>query len=161
MSFYGSLVRASATLSFGADPVATDAVTIGDRTYTYVATPTAADEVAVGTDRDESISNLEAAINGGAGEGTAYGTGTAENEFVSASADLANDDLVITAKLPGTFGNGITVSTSETDILFDDTAVTLESGVGDLEAIIDEAIDVLQLNAEAISFLRHLTAASD
>lgn len=161
-NFYGGLTRASATLSVGADPIAGDTVTIGDITYLFATDPTGeAFEVDVGTDRDDSINNLVAAINLSGTDDDEYGAGTTENPYVTAAAVLADDNIVLTAKIPGTYGNGITVDTSETDILFDDTAVTLEGGAGDLGDVLDEALDVLQLNSEVIAFLRHISPASD
>jgi len=161
MSILSAFVRASAVLDFNADPAATDTVTIGNQTYAYTATPQVANDVDVGTTRDESIENLVAAINGAAGAGSAYDEDTVENPFVTAVADLTADEVTITAKLPGTLGNGITVDTSETDILFKDTAVTLEGGVGDLSAGLERFLDEYQLQSDAIAFVRALTDRVD
>lgn len=155
------LVRATGVIDFNADPVATDTVTIGDQTYTYIATPSSPNDIDVGSDRDESISNLVAAINGGAGEGTAYGTGTVENPFVTATADLANDEIDLVAKVPGTFGNGIALATSEVDIVILGSEVVLIDGTGDLGDELDAIVSVEQLNAAVLQRIGDLSPAAD
>lgn len=51
---------------------ADDAIIVGDVTFTFKASPSAAGEVDVGSDEATSLSNLAAAINGGSGAGAAY-----------------------------------------------------------------------------------------
>lgn len=147
-----AVVKATGGFDFNADPLATDTVTIGDQTYTYIATVASADDVAVGADRDESISNLVAAINGGAGAGTAYHADTVESPFVRASADLTADEIDLVAKVPGTIGNGIALSTSETDIIVTGSATLMAGGTGSLEA----ELEGLQLNSATLALFQEL-----
>jgi hypothetical protein len=80
--------------------------------------------VLIGADADGTLDNLEAAINGAAGEGTTYGTGTVAHPLVSAE-NQGDDTLDITTLVQ----NGDTIATTETG---DDTAwgaATVQSGV--------------------------------
>lgn len=102
-------------LTFGGQVSGDDTFTIGDQTYTFKASPSSANQVDIGTDEDTSINNLVAAINGGAGEGTKYGTGTAQNAYVTASADTANDEIDLTARYPGDWINGLHLAATGTN----------------------------------------------
>ena len=97
---------ATGTLTLADNAAADETVVIGDRTYTFKATLTAANQVKVGATASDSIDNLIAAINGAAGAGTTYGTGTVAHALVTAAAG-AGDTMVVTAKTKGTAGNSI------------------------------------------------------
>ncbi len=62
----------TATLDLATNVTAGDTVTINGVVFKFVASPSAAGDVDVGTDAATSQANLIAAINGGAGAGTAY-----------------------------------------------------------------------------------------
>lgn len=102
---------------------------LDSRTYTFKTTlsegPQIADEVLIGTDKDDSLANLIAAITLGAGSGTKYGSPTTVNAEVTAVAG-ATGEMVVTAKLRGTYGN--TVNTTETMGFGSWGAATLENG---------------------------------
>lgn len=73
MKVYGvSTLYATTTLDLATNPTANDYVDIQGVRFTFVASPTAAGDVDIGVDADTSAQNLVAAINGGAGAGTAY-----------------------------------------------------------------------------------------
>ena len=99
-------VKATGTLGMATKPTADDTVTIGTTVYTFVVTPAAAGDVAIGAAVANSGANLTAAING-----DTYND--AHPDVVAAA--WASDELVITAKLSGTAANSI--ATTET---FDD-----------------------------------------
>jgi len=103
-------VAATGVLTSSENYAATDTVTIHGKTYTFVS-PIGSTEgnVLVGADEATSIANLAAAINHGAGAGTAY-VAAAANPDVSAVA--AAHTLTVTAKVAGTAANafGTTVS---------------------------------------------------
>lgn len=102
-----------------------ETVTIGGTVYTFETVLTdAPDNVLIGADETASMANLAAAITGGAGEGTLYGTGTAVNTEVTASANAAV--LTVTALEAGTDGNDIATTETLTDGAFG--AATLEGG---------------------------------
>ena len=121
--------NASNTLSAIATPAATKAVTIGTQTYTFVAALTgAANEVLVVAGNTAStLSNLAAAVNGGAGAGVAYGVGTVAN--TSATAVAAASTVTFTAKVAGTGGNAIVTTTTDTNMGFSN-AGTMSGGAG-------------------------------
>lgn len=106
-----SAVAATGEVILGAAPTANDTVTIADKTYKFVASPSNANEVKIGSST-EYIANLVAAINGAAGAGTTYGTGTTANAYVSAAAGTGK--VTLTAKSAGASGNAIALSASFT-----------------------------------------------
>jgi hypothetical protein len=115
-------VAATGTLYSGTGIVADDVVEVEGLGFTFVSaltedTPEAdpvPNEVLVGADDSESLDNLIAAINGDAGEGTLYSTGTVSLANAVASAG-AEDTLVLTASAPGIKGNDITTGSSISD----------------------------------------------
>ncbi len=116
-------VNATNTLTLLGNAVAAETVTLGTQVYTWDAAPSAPDEVLVGADADASIDNLIAAINNAAGEGTLYGTGTAQNTFASAVAG-GGDTMDVVSLIGGTAGN----ATATTEAMGDgdwDTATLL------------------------------------
>ncbi len=158
------LVRATAQLQADADPAATDAVTIGNIVYTFVASPSVAYDVDVGANLAESMTNLIAAINASTPvAGQYYETGTLENPAMSASV-AATDQILLTARVPGTVGNGIYLLSSETDLDFEevgDTATLFSTqGTGDLDSALESLIDETQMNSEVISMISHLSSRS-
>lgn len=103
----------------GTNPAATETVTIGTQTYTYVTAltePQVANEVLIGADVNESADNLTAAINRGAnaagkGEGEVFGAPTPRNADVDAVVST-NTVTVTDRQARGTGAN--TVATTET-----------------------------------------------
>lgn len=65
-------LTATRRLQLATNPTANDTVTILGVTFTFVATPTNPGDVDIGGTAAASVDNLVAAINGGAGAGTAY-----------------------------------------------------------------------------------------
>lgn len=106
-------------------------VTIGSTVYTFKTalstSPTVANEVLLGSDADDSLANLVLAINGGAGIGTKYSTGTVANTQVSAGAVTAHA-TTLTALEIGFAGNKIATTTNESKLSF--AHVTMVGGVG-------------------------------
>jgi hypothetical protein len=122
----GAVALGSATLD--AVTVANNnTVTIGGQVYTFKsalsAGPTVPNEVLLGASDSDSLDNLIAAINGAAGVGTTYSTGTVANAFVTAAAG-AGDTMVVSAKAVGPAGNGIAVSQTLTSGSWSSTATT-------------------------------------
>jgi hypothetical protein len=106
-------VKATGTLTTTDAPSDTNTVTIGTTVYTFVDAlstgPTVPYEVLIGTET-VSNANLAAAINGGAGIGTTYSTGTEAHPDVTATSTAHT--VVITANVSGTAANSI--ATTET-----------------------------------------------
>ena len=100
---------ASGTLTVSANAAASDTVTVGGTTYTFVSSLTgitAADEVLIDpTTAANTLANLAAAINGGTGSGTTYSIATTANTSVTATAGTTT--LTLAAIQAGTAGNSI------------------------------------------------------
>ena len=118
-------VRAS-TFVTAATVIATDAVVVAGKTYTFIATPAADGDVDVGASDAASMENLARAINLGSGAGTAYDIDTVGNPSVF--AESAGDTCIVTAKtLDADVGNAIAVSSPDATLTWDNA--TLEGGV--------------------------------
>jgi hypothetical protein len=96
-----------ALLTMANEPTANDTVSIQGVVFTFVASPTTAGHVDLGGAADTSRANLAAAINGGAGAGTAYvEVSTSDrailtNARIVATNDNAADTLTIVGKGAG------------------------------------------------------------
>jgi hypothetical protein len=100
-----TLTKATGTLSFSGTGTDGDTITIGDITYTLRAVPSDPYDVDIGASAAGTAGNLVAAINAGAGAGTAYGLNTPAHPEVTAVLDTA--DVDVTAREGGTNGNAI------------------------------------------------------
>lgn len=122
----GAAVAAAGVLTLTENAAEDNTVTIGNRTYRFKATPAQIDDVDIGGTASDSIDNLIAAITNGAGEGTAYYTGTTAHTQVTAAAGTG-DTMDVTALTAGAAGNSI----ATTDTLAGSSAfgaATLENG---------------------------------
>lgn len=97
---------AQGALSMATKPTADDTVTIGDKVYKFVASPSAAYDVAIGAAVANSQANLVAAINGDAL--------TPAHPDVAA-ADFATNVMIVSARVSGTAGNSIATTETFTD----------------------------------------------
>lgn len=127
-----SLVAATGTLTLTANPANTETVTLGTKdgtaaaVYTFKTVLAAAFDVLIGATQTDSVNNLIAAIVGGSGEGTLYGTGTTSN--FNAFAELQpSGQLLATALTAGTAGNA--VASTETLANGSWGAATLQGGL--------------------------------
>lgn len=113
-----ALLNATGVLTQSALPVAANTVTVATKdgttaaVYTWRAAVAAAFDVLIGATVAASISNLQAAINAGAGAGTNYGTGTTANHDVTASI-LPSGQLEATAITAGAAGNALASTTTD------------------------------------------------
>lgn len=91
-------VEREQVLSLATQPTADDTVTVKGVTFTFVASPSAAGDVDLGANVDATRANLAAAINGGAGAGTAYIALSAANRKILKDAGVVatNDDTANT-----------------------------------------------------------------
>jgi flagellin len=119
--------NASNTLSAIGNAIADETVVIGATTYTFKASAAAANEVTIGASATETLANLAAAVNAGAGAGVAYGSGTTAN--LSATAVASGSMVAFTAKVAGTGGNAI-VSTETATLMGFSNAGTFAGGAG-------------------------------
>lgn len=116
---------ASANISYTGQPSDTNTVTINGVVYTFNTVLGAAGSVLIGATPDDSYANLAAAINGTAGEGTTYGTGTEQPASVRAVHVPGSDDLGI---FGGPGDNGIAVAETLDNAAFDGSATSLSGG---------------------------------
>lgn len=100
-----------------------DTFTIGPQVYTLKIALTAAYQVKLGPDKFSTADNIVDAINAVEEHaGSTYGTGTLANGQVSA---VTQDAIVrVTARLAGTVGNSIAVSTVSTAMAWDHPTLT-------------------------------------
>jgi hypothetical protein len=107
-------VASTGTLTFTGIPNDTETVTIDGKDYTFQTVLTDVDgNVLIGASASDSLDNLIAAINLGAGAGSEYATLTTIHPSVTALAG-AGDTMVVTAKTPGIAGNAIPTVTTVT-----------------------------------------------
>lgn len=125
-----ALVAATGTLTITdtQNAVADETVVIDGVTYTFVAAASAAYEVTIGADDEGSCANLAAAINAGAGEGTAYGTNT--NAHPTVTAAQSTNTCVVTAIKKGDSQNAL--ATTETMTQGTWGGATLAGGDGEV-----------------------------
>lgn len=112
-------VAATTTIVADATATDTDTVTIDGIVYTFTQTLTAVagpHEVEGGASLTASLANLAHAINGTGTPGTSYGLATPPHPSVKASA--STNTLTLTARVPGTVGNGIVVAGDDTGWTF-------------------------------------------
>lgn len=153
-----TLVRASGTLTL-LNIIPTDVLVVGAITYLDIATPIAAYDFDDGTDDTATAVNIALAINraGTPGATTYYDTGTIQNPSASAAAAAAI--VTVTARVPGTVGNGILFNSIDSTITADPDGL-LGTGTGVLEDGLQSLLDEVQLNSEAIQMIAHLTSRS-
>ena len=151
------LVRASGTLTLDT-VIAGDVFVVGAITYVMAAAPSAAYEVDVGaSDTIIAASSASAVNKDGTGSATTYyETDTIENPAASAASAVAV--LTLTARVPGTVGNSVSLNSVDTTITA--SAANLASGTGVFDDALDSLLDEVQLNSEAISMIAHLTSRS-
>jgi hypothetical protein len=110
-----------------------ETVTTGTKTYTFQTVLTNVDgNVLIGGSASDSLDNLIAAINLGAGSGTLYAAATTANGFVSALAG-AGDTMDVQALVSGSGGN--TVATTDTATNASWGGATLSGGAGDISIL--------------------------
>lgn len=86
-------VEREQVLGLATNPTANDTVTVKGVVFTFVASPTTAGHVDIGADADASRANLAAAINGGAGAGTAYvAVSAADRKILKDAGVVATND---------------------------------------------------------------------
>lgn len=126
-----AFLPAKGTVEFTGNPLNNETVTIGNlpvgsTVYKFVVALAAPFDVLIGIDAETSLTNLRAAINQDAGEGTLYGTGTTAHIDVSAS-DFIGGVIGIEARVPGAGGNIITLASTVTGVLL--SGATLAGGI--------------------------------
>jgi hypothetical protein len=139
-------IAASGTLTAAAAPANNDTVTIGGTVYTFKTAiqGVTANEILVEVAASDALDNLIAAITGGAGSGTKYGSATVAHTTVTAAAG-AGDTITVTASTAGSAGNAI--ATTETGANLSFGAATLTGGADTHAVVIIDGDDVADWTA--------------
>ena len=145
-------VAASKVLTFTGNAADNETVSIGGQVYTFQSAIGAANDVLIGTSAEASIDNLVAAINGDAGAGTTYGTGTVANTYVTAVKG-DTDKITATAKVKGVSGNSIAIANTVAQASWAGGATALSGGV-------DGTVGVANETCVDASYLYHCIAAN-
>lgn len=161
---------AAAAFTFTSNVSADDTVVVGEDTYVFKASPSAAFEVDLGSDLEESIDNLTKAINLSGTAGTEYGASHVKQSAYFVSTD-STTVLTLTARYGGEWVNGIylaatspggnTIAVTGGGVTF--AAVTSATlGAGDVPAfakVIETA--GMQPNSEILTHIHELTEEVD
>lgn len=154
-----TIAHATGTLTFTGQPLNTETVVVGGKTYTFQSSLTNVDgNVAIGADAATSIDNLYAAINLGSGAGTAYAAAMTANTRVKATSETATT-LVVKALTAGEVGN--LIASTETLTNGSWGAATLASGSGNTDAFVTSLLNLNNINAEVMFELKKLTVDAD
>lgn len=132
----GADTAASGTLTSDATaPSDGDTVTIGSVVYTYrtalSAGPTVPYEVLIGVSAAVALDNLKSAIEGTAGEGTTYSTGTDAHPLATATTNTATTQ-VVEARSIGGAGGSIVTTESSSHLSWGATTLVDGSKIGEL-----------------------------
>jgi len=141
---------AKGTLTFLAIPTADDEVVVGAITYVFKATVGAtANQVKIGATLADSKANLIAAINrDGAGAGILYGSATVANADATATSS-STYVILLTAVASGEAGNTV-ATTSDNELAVLPAAATLlggEAGAAHIIVTSDRSTDLLSFTA--------------
>lgn len=149
-------VRAKGTLTL-ASVVNTNAIVVGERTYTFVTTPAAAGDIDVGGTDTATAANLVLAINGtGTPGATTYFAGTAQPDAVTASSSGAV--VTVVSKIAGGAGNAIQLrQTSGATVTVGQMAGGVGAGVVEF---LNSVLSLSQVNGEVFSHIKRLLGDS-
>jgi len=154
-------VKATAILTGTGALTDGDTVTIGETVYTFKTTLTTVPaavpfEVLIGANLAASLDNLKVAITAGAGEGTAYGTGTTAHPDVTATTNT-DTAQTIEAKVANAAGNDIVTTEVSTKLSWGGATMsggagvlTLTLPVGDNGGICNKMITITPAVAGAV-----------
>lgn len=106
---------------------------------TALSSPAIKNEVLIGANLAASLTNLKAAINGSAGAGTTYSTGTVAHIEVAATT-LSGTQLTVAASSAGTAGNSIATTTTAANATWG--AATLAGGLQAIVLMVNTFIPV-------------------
>jgi hypothetical protein len=106
-------------LTTGSSIIATDVYTVKGVNFTVVASPSAAGDVDLGSDDEETLQNLAAAVNGGAGAGSAYIALTSANRAILKNAGVKATSTATTITVTG-YGSLAVVSADSTLVVGDE-----------------------------------------
>lgn len=148
-----AIVNAAQTLTFAANAVDNETVTVGGVAYRWKNAIAQANDVLIGGTAAASAQNLYDAINVTGTAGTQYHAGTVQNPRVRATAVTATT-VVVQSRTPGEIGN--LIASTETMTQGSWGAATLAGGSGVIDTEIRDLLNRFQLTAHAAQVLREL-----
>jgi hypothetical protein len=157
MAHLSTLEYASATITIDAAGEVTEGetVVVAGKTYTFNATLGADDgDVDLGADADGHRANLTAAINLGAGSGTAYAAAMTRNPHVHA-VDDGVDTITLYALIPGAIGNLIPLTAGTSGVTV--SGALLTNGAGHIGDWFDDLFATNQISSELVDALRQFS----
>jgi hypothetical protein len=117
-----------------------DTVTIGETVYTFKTAlstePAVPYEVLIGADTVAQMANLALAVNGGAGEGINYATGTVAHPDVSGEVD--GTDFTVTRLPAGAAGNLVAKADDSVNLDWDGDGEVLTGGIDGTVGVANE-----------------------
>lgn len=136
-----------AVLALATQPTANDTVVINGLTFTFVATPSAEGDIDLGGDVDATRANLAAALNQGAGAGSAYiaFTGNDLETLDELNVTATNDDTANTLTVVCRGSGRLTVSetlTNGTDEWSKNFIHAYFGKKGAIEVVMQEEVDM-------------------
>ncbi len=152
LTLTGNATRANAvgTLTLVAQPSDTETVTIDANVYTFQTVLTnVAGNVLIGASASDTLDNLIACVNAGAGSGTLYAAASVVHPTVVAAAG-ALDTMTATARTSGIAGNSIATTDGMANAGNVWGAVTLENGA---------VAETVTIGSTVYTFVNHLTTA--
>jgi len=149
---FRSLTLAKGTLTFTDNPLDTETVTIGSRTYIFqTALVDSADNVLIGTNASDSLDNLiNAVVATAASEGVTHGTGTVVHPDVTAST-FDGDTMVAEAREDGLAGNLIAITATVTNGTWSATTLIGGSDVGKRQPLSFPRLDLFDRDSIRIT----------
>ena len=154
-----TLTAASGVLTSTGVFTNTQTVVVGGKTYTTQTTLTNVDgNVLIGASAAATLQNLYDAINLSGTAGTQYAAAMTENAEVEATGVTATT-LTVKAKTPGSVGNLIASTETQTNASWGDTV--LVNGAGTVADWAESVIANSQLNADVMRLLKTLTPTAD
>lgn len=136
-----------AVLGLATEPTANDTVSVAGVAFKFVASPSAAGDVDLGGAADTSRANLAAAINAGAGAGTAYVEVSAANRAILTGKRIVatNDDTANTLTVVGKGAGRLTVAetlTAEGDTWSKNIIHCYFGKKGAIDVVIQDQVDM-------------------
>jgi len=132
---FATATAASAILtSDTADVTNGSEVTVNNVTYTFVTAlttvpATVPNQVLIGANSDESLTNLALAINGAGTEGTNYSADTDQPTDVTAAVDTEANTVTVKAMTKGVGGNAYPKANDDAHLDWDGTGAVFTGGV--------------------------------
>lgn len=133
------------------NPDAGGTVTVDDQTYTFVgafsAAPTVANEILIGASADDTLTNLQKAINGTGTEGVEYSVGTLQPSTSVIANAVAAHAITVEATEGGADGNSIVFEENATHISVDGAGFLggTQAGVWNGDSTLQNLSDAINL----------------